>query len=223
MYDPLDKTRRSLPIRIAQSIVRWFFRISMLPFRIRVEGMERYPRMGGMLVCSNHQSNLDPLILGCVCPRPVNYLSKKQLFQVKPLGWFLTWNDGIKLDRESGLGGIKTTLKRLKNSEAVLMFPEGTRSRDGEFQPLKRGFCMFVRKTKVNIMPVGLDGAFDVLPPRKLLPNFSATVQVVFGEAIEPAEYSDLSDEELTELLEVRIRECFEKARAINRGRHRVR
>ena len=219
MLDPLDKTRRPLPIRAAQNVVRWFFRMSMMPFRIRVDGMPRYPRTGPVLVLSNHQSNLDPMILGCVCPRPVNYLAKKQLFSFKPLGWFLRWNDTIELDRKASLGGIKETMKRLKRKESVVMFPEGTRSVDGQLQPIKGGFCTLVKKTKVSIMPAAIDGAWDVLPRDSPIPNFLATIQVVLGKTIEPEEYLELSDEELTELLEEKIRECFEKAQAINKRR----
>lgn len=188
----------------------------MLPFRLRVDGMKRYPRTGPMLVCSNHQSNLDPLILGCACPRPVNYLAKKQLFSFPPLGWFLRWNDAIELDRKKGLGGIKETLKRLKRNESVVMFPEGTRSRDGELQPVKGGFCTLVKKTKVPIMPVAIEGAWDAMPRHSPLPNFGATIQVVFGDAIQPEDYLELSDEELTTLLDQKIRECFQKARSMN-------
>lgn len=216
LSDPFDITRRPPVLRFAQAIVRWFFRISMLVFRIRVDGMERYPRTGPILVCSNHQSNLDPLILGCACPRPINYLAKKQLFSFRPLGWFLRWNDGIEIDRKKGLGGIKETLKRLKRNESVLMFPEGTRSRDGELQPVKGGFCTLVKKTKVTIMPVAIDGAWDALPSHSPLPNFRATIQVAFGDPIAPEEYLPLSDEALTSLLELRIRECFENAKQIN-------
>ena len=218
MFDPLDKTRRPLAIRIAQSAVRWFFRIIMLMFRLRIDGMSRYPRTGPMLVCSNHQSNLDPIILGCACPRPVNYLAKKQLFEFGPLGWFLRWNDAIELDREKGLGGIKETLKRLKRKESVVMFPEGTRSKDGELLPVKSGFCTLVKKTKVPILPVGIDGAWDALPRHIPVPNFGATLQVVFGDPIQPEEYADLSDEDLTELLGTKIRECFEKARQMKKN-----
>ena len=214
MFDPLDKKRRPRGTRFAQWIVRWFFRMSLTTmFRVRVDGMDRYPRTGPMLVCSNHQSNLDPLLLGCACPRPVNYLAKKQLFEFGPLGWFFTWNDCIKIDREKGLGGIKETLKRLKRKESVVMFPEGTRSKDGRLQTVKSGFCTLARRAKVSILPVAIDGSWDALPPHSPLPNFGESVQVVFGDAIEAHEYADLSDEDLTALLEKRIRECFERAR----------
>lgn len=188
-----------------------------MAFRIRVDGMQLCPKTGPMLLCSNHQSNLDPMILGCACPRPVNYLAKKQLFSFPPLGWFLRWNDAIELDRKKGLGGIKETLKRLKKKESVVMFPEGTRSKDGELQPVKSGFCTLAKKTKVAILPVAIAGACEVLPPGSLIPNMSATIQVAFGEAIYPEEYAELSDDALTTLLEVRIRECFEKARVLKK------
>lgn len=215
MFDPQDKIRRPIHIRIAQSMVRWFFRMSMLVFRLRVRGMKNYPHHGAMLVCSNHQSNLDPIILGCACPRPVNYLAKKQLFHFKPLGWFLRWNDAIELDREKGLGGIKETLKRLKRNESVVMFPEGTRSKDGQLQPIKSGFCTLVKKTKVPILPVAIDGAWDALPRHSPMPNFGTTIAVVFGDPIAPDQYRDLSDEELTQLLDDKISGCFETARAM--------
>ena len=216
MSDPHDITRRPLAIRIAQSFVRWCFRMSSLPFRIRVDGMNRYPRTGPIMICSNHVSNLDPMLLGCACPRPVNYLAKKQLFSFKPLGWFLRWNDTIELDREaSSMAGIKETLRRLKKKESVILFPEGTRSKDGKLQPFKRGFVALVKKTKVAIMPVAIDGAQDAMPRNSLLPNFKATIQIAFGEAIYPEQYMELTDEELMGLLDTKIRECMEKARAM--------
>lgn len=223
MFDPQDKIRRPFFQRHAQSVVRWFFRMFILLFRTRVDGMERFPRMGPVLVCSNHQSNLDPLILGCAIPRPVNYLAKKQLFSFGPLGWFFGWNDVIALDRDSGLGGIKETLKRLKRKELIIMFPEGTRSLDGEMRKVKSGFCVLVRKSKVPIMPVAIAGAFEALPRKSLLPNFSATLQVSFGEAIQPEEYGDLSEEELTSLVEEKIKECFAKARLLHGRCHESR
>jgi len=97
------------------------------------------------------------------------------------------------------------------------MFPEGTRSLDGELKPVKSGFCTLAKKTKVTIMPVAIEGACQVLPPGSLIPNLGETIQVVFGEAIEPEDYVDLSDDELTALLEEKIRECFLEARALKK------
>ena len=159
------KPRRPIHIAFGQGCVRWFFRILLtLMYRIRVHGLENYPKHDGLLVCSNHQSFLDPLILGVVCPRPVNYLGRKTLFKFPPLGWFLKWNDTIAIDREaSGIGGLKETLRRIKRGETVVMFPEGTRCSDGEFHKLMLGFCAISRRSKATLMPIGFDGAFQAL------------------------------------------------------------
>jgi 1-acyl-sn-glycerol-3-phosphate acyltransferase len=208
-----DRTRRSLPIQFFQGWVRWFFRTMLtLTHGLRVYNVQRYPRDGGVLVCANHQSNLDPLILGSVFPRPVNYLAKKQLFEFGPLGWFLRWNDAIPIDRESsGIGGMKETLKRLKKREAVLMFPEGTRSKDGSLLPMKRGFLTIAKRTKVPVLPVGFDGAFQSWPKDSLFPGLG-DVRVVIGQPVPFEEYSQLSEDEFSSLLETRIEECFVRA-----------
>lgn len=192
--------RRPIPISIAQKFVRWFFRFSMIVgVKVRVHRLENFPEVpssgGPLLVCANHQSNLDPLLMGVVCPSPINYLAKNSLFDFPPLGWFLRWNDSIPLNREAGLAGIKETLKRLKRGEAVLIFPEGTRSPDGKLQPIKQGFCTLARRTSAPILPAGITGTRAAWPPGKG-PSFG-NVHVVFGESIPFETYQHWSDEEL--------------------------
>jgi len=85
---------------------------------------------------------------------------------------------------------------------------------------VKSGFCVMVRKSKVPIFPAAITGAFDALPRKSLLPNFSATIQVVFGDPIQPEDYGDLSEEELTLLVEEKIKECFAKAKFLHRQCH---
>jgi 1-acyl-sn-glycerol-3-phosphate acyltransferase len=182
-------------------------------YRIRVYGLENYPVRDGDLICPNHQSNLDPLVVGVACPRAVNYLGKETLFRWPPLGWFLRWNDVIPIDRSrSGIGGMKETLRRLKRGESVALFPEGSRSRDGELQPLMKGFCSLARRTSARLVPVGIEGTFAALPPSASVPR-PGRVRVVFGTPIDPDEYADLDDDQLVELLSRRIAVCFAVAR----------
>lgn len=205
---------------MVQSMVRWFFRLLFTMFyRVRVHGLENYPdnevkpENDRLLVCSNHQSFLDPIVLGVVCPRPVNYLARKTLYRFKPLAVFLNFNDSIPIDLEStGLAGVKETLRRLKRNEAVVMFPEGTRSRDGEMQPLMPGFCLLAKRSKATLMPVGLSGCFDAYPPQALIPR-PGVIHAVLGSPIPFEEYGHLSDEETTALLAARINECFTEAK----------
>lgn len=123
-------------------------------------------------------------------------------------------HNAIPIDRDGmGLQGIKTTLKRLKEKELVLIFPEGTRSSDGELLPLKTGFCTLARRAKTPLIPAGIDGPFTIWPRHEKLPHRLAQVCICYGRPIESSEYENLSDEELTAELASRIQECFEKCR----------
>lgn len=185
----------------------------MFFYRIRVYGLKNYPEHDGLLVCSNHQSFLDPLILGVICPRPVNYLGRKSLFKFAPIGWFLKWNDTIAIDRDNtGIGGMKETLRRIKRGESVVLFPEGTRTPDGELRPMMSGFCAVAKRSKSTLMPVAFDGAYQAYPRSRKFP-LPGRLHAVMGEPIPYEEYGELTDQETTALLESRIRECFGKAR----------
>ena len=114
----------------------------MLCFRLRCYGRQNVPRDGGVLVLSNHQSNLDPVLVGIAVPRRLNYLARETLFGFAPFRWLIRSLDAIPIDREGlGLSGLKECLRRLKRGEMVLLFPEGTRTSDGEVGALKAGFC----------------------------------------------------------------------------------
>lgn len=211
---PDQKRIRPLHIKLSQEMVRWFFRVFlMLFFRIRVHGLENYPAHEGLLVCVNHQSYLDPIIVGVVVPRPVNYLGRKSLFKTASLAWFMRLNDTIALDREgAGIGGMKETLRRIKRGESVAMFPEGTRTPDGEFHSIKLGFCAVAKRTRSTLMPIGFDGAFQAFPRTRLLPS-PGQIHAVMGKPIPFEEYESLADQDLADLLENRMRECFDEAR----------
>ena len=90
-------------------------------YGVRHWGRENIPKSGGVLVVSNHQSHLDPPLVGIGCPRHMNYLARDTLFRFAPFGWLLQSVGAIKIDREGiGLGGIKESLRRLKRGEMVL-------------------------------------------------------------------------------------------------------
>ena len=181
-------------------------------YRIRVHELENYPEHDGLLVCSNHQSFLDPLVIGVVCPRPVNYLGRKTLFRFPPLGWFLSWNDTIPIDREAtGIGGLKETLRRIKRGESVVMFPEGTRTNDGSVKPFMSGFCAVAKRSKATLMPIGFEGAFQAYSREMKFPR-PGRIHAVMGKPIPFEEYSDLDDDAITKLLEERVKECFAEA-----------
>ncbi len=140
-------------------------------FRIRYTGVKNIPREGGVLAVSNHQSHLDPPLVGSGCPRRMNYLARETLFHPAVFGRFIYSVGAIPLDREGvGLSGIKESLKRLKRGEMLLVFPEGTRTPDGEIHTFKPGFTTLAVRSKSAILPIAIEGATAPGPKRPIFP-----------------------------------------------------
>ncbi len=130
-----------------QTIKNSFWLIAKVFFRFSSRGKEHVPRDGGMLICSNHQSYFDPVLVGICFRQQLNFLARKTLFDTFLFGRIIRYLDAIPVDRDGmSLGGIKETLKRLKKGEGVVVFPEGTRSEDGRIGLLKPGFCVLARR-----------------------------------------------------------------------------
>jgi 1-acyl-sn-glycerol-3-phosphate acyltransferase len=206
--------RRSLAKRLWYRFLQIFFRVaSVMLFRIRCHGRERLPEQGGALVLSNHQSHLDPVLLGLACDRRLNFLARDTLFRFAPFRWLIRSLDAIPIDREGlGMSGLKETLRRLKHEEMVLIFPEGTRTRDGEVAPLKPGFSALAKRAKVPLVPVAIEGAFEAWPRWRMFPGVGV-IQMEIGRPILPAEIGDVSDRELVAVVQRRIEECLAAAR----------
>lgn len=202
-----NMTQRSLLARLWYGLCWypcWLF--AKLWFRFGWAGGEHMPMRGGALVVCNHQSHLDPVLVGIASPRPLSFLARHTLF-FWPLGWLIRSLGAVPIDRSSGRSGIKATLALLKAGEAVLMFPEGTRSSDGRLQPLQTGFCALARRSGVTIVPASIDGAFGAMPRGSIFPR-PKTIRLVFGKPIAPEEYAGLSDAELSEWVAKRMEEC---------------
>ena len=144
-------------------------------------------------------------------------LSRSQtLFSFGPFRWLIEVLDAIPIERDGlGIGGLKETIRRLRRGEMVLMFPEGTRTRTGELSQLKPGFCALVRRTKVQILPLAMDGAFQVWPKGQPLPKLG-TVHLCVGQPITPEQIREWSDEELVAAVSG-IEHCLADARASRR------
>jgi 1-acyl-sn-glycerol-3-phosphate acyltransferase len=188
-------------------------------FRLRIAGREHLPS-GPMLVCSNHQSHLDPVLVGLACREPITYLARDTLFK----GWFaklIVYLGAIPIQRDGlGFAGVKKTLERLKEGEKVLVFPEGTRSADGQLQPLKGGLALIARRAKVPLLPMAIAGAYEAWPRRQSLPT-PHTIQMVVGPVIPLATVQSMDDEQLTALLQSEIEKCWQAA--VSLRQHRIR
>ncbi len=189
--------------------------VGVVVFRMRVRNANAVPREGGALILSNHQSNFDPVIVGVACHRRLNFLARKSLFATAGFRHLIESLEAIPIDRDgSGLGGLKETLRRLKRGEAVLIFPEGTRTVDGTVAPLKPGFCALARRAGVPLVPLAIEGAFAAWPRWRKFPRRS-TIAVQFGAPLEPTEIAALDDQQLLAAMELRIRSCHAGACAL--------
>lgn len=179
---------------------------------IRATGVSNLPPSGGALLVSNHLSHIDVFALGLPLPRPLNYVARSTLF-FPPLGVFIHSVGGFPIQREGmGASGLKETLRRIRSGGIVALFPEGTRSRDGELAPLKSGIAVLAARAHVPIIPAAVAGTFEAWPRDRRLPR-RHPICVDYGRTITPEEYAGASSEALTELIRLRILECQRNAR----------
>ena len=188
-------------------------------FRLRSYGTENIPAEGSALICCNHQSFLDPLMMGAVFQRPISYMARESLFENPVFGHLIRLYDAIPLQRDRiGISGFKMTMRRLKQGKMVLVFPEGTRSKDGQLGELKPGVCALVRRCRVPVLPVGIAGAFDAWPRHRRFPR-PAPIAVQIGQPISGEAYGAYSDAELLSALQFKMQDCLEQAELRRGGR----
>src|SRR5215218_5429440 len=202
---------------IRKKIASWFwyallwcpcYAISQVWFQFRFQGKGFVPMEGPVLLVSNHQSNLDPVLVGIACPRQLKYLARQGLF-FWPFSLWIRSLGAVPIDRERGaIGGIRTTLELLKQQNAVLVFPEGSRTADGKLDVMLPGFSLLARKSGATIVPVGIVGAFEALRRGAIVPRPNA-IRLAFGPPISKEQAAQFSDEQLTRLVEQRIREAM--------------
>jgi 1-acyl-sn-glycerol-3-phosphate acyltransferase len=131
-------------------------------FRWRVYNPERVPLKGPVILASNHASYLDPPLVGSGIHRAINYLARDTLFRFPVVGWVLRKWNSVPVDREGGgAAGLKAILDRLLDGGAIILFPEGTRTRDGKLQPARSGIGLTVIKSNATVIPVRVFGTFE--------------------------------------------------------------
>lgn len=130
-------------------------------FRWRIYHPERVPATGPVILASNHASFLDPPLVGSALNRDINYLARESLFRYPGVGAILrSWNS-VPVDRDGGgAAGLRAILDRLHAGGGIILFPEGTRTRDGRLQPARAGIGLTVIKSTAPVVPVRVFGTF---------------------------------------------------------------
>jgi 1-acyl-sn-glycerol-3-phosphate acyltransferase len=153
-------------------------------FRFRTEGEQVFPKTGGVIVAANHASFFDIPLLGCAIRRRVVFLGRANLFPNRFLSWILQSLGWIplktnRLDRKA----FGVALNYLKSGTPVVIFPEGTRTEDGQLQPGRPGIGYLVEESQCQVIPAYISGTFKVLPMKAKWPRLFP-VTVSFGKSI---------------------------------------
>lgn len=175
--------------------------------RVKVIGKENFPKKGGVLLCTNHIDNLDPPVVGITCPRPVHFMAKEELFNMPLLKFILPRVNSFPVKRGmSDRKAFRNALSILKDGNVVGLFPEGTRSTDGELQKGLAGAGFFALKGEGVVMPCAIIGPYK--PFRRL--------KVVYGKPIDMTKYREerASTEEVTEVIMGEISKLIEANRS---------
>jgi 1-acyl-sn-glycerol-3-phosphate acyltransferase len=158
-----------LTYRFAWLVLRAGFRCY---FRWRAYHAERVPLQGPAIIAANHASYLDPPLVGCGARRELHYLARESLFRHRVFGAILREVNSVPVDREGGgAAGLKAILERLLAGEAILLFPEGTRTHDGCFLPAQAGVGLAVIKSACPVIPARVFGSWEAYGRRYRFPR----------------------------------------------------
>ena len=184
------------------------YTLSRIFFGLRYVHSERVPKEGKIVVIANHQSFLDPPLIGIGTGRPCHYMARDTLFKGL-FGWHIRHLNAYPVSQtKNPIQGIKETLKRLKQEQAVLIFPEGTRSEDGNLGEFQKGIIAVARKSKAPILPCVIQGAYDAWPRHAKLPH-PHKITVTYGNVLSTEEIQAMSEEDLLVHLKNQIAEML--------------
>ncbi|HEY8751376.1 MAG TPA: lysophospholipid acyltransferase family protein [Tepidisphaeraceae bacterium] len=170
--------------------------VTTLLFDLKVYGSHRFPREGGVLLVSNHQSYLDPLLLGVRLPRTLSYMAKASLFKIAPFAWFIRSLGAFPVRQGEGdIRALKEAIERAQDGHALMIFPEGSRTENGELLPIEPGIALVIRKAKVPVVPAVIDGSSDAWPHGRKF--FRAKpIRILYGK---PMDLTGMSRDEIVE------------------------
>lgn len=162
-------------------------------WRLKIEGQENIPKTGGVLIAPNHMDYIDPPLTGSSMARPLHFMAKSELFDVPVLGFLIKRTNAFPVKRgRQDVGAFRNALRLLEAGEPLLVFPEGTRSKDGNFGKARPGLGMMACMAQVPAIPVRIINSNGLWSFKRL--------EVIFGKPIfPPKEYTRQSYNQFSE------------------------
>jgi 1-acyl-sn-glycerol-3-phosphate acyltransferase len=151
---------------------------------MRVVHPERMVECGPLIIAVNHSSFFDPPLAGICSRRGVYYLARKTLLKWPFFGPLFPAMNVIPVERDGNdMNALREVIKKIKEGNAVVLFPEGTRSQDGNLQPARAGIGLIIAKTGAPVLPMRIFGAYEAFP-KNAKGLRASRITVVLGEPI---------------------------------------
>ena len=199
---------RSWLYKLAQALTRI---LTTLLFDLKSCGLENVPRSGGALLIANHESYLDPVVVGVHLRRPITFMADNDLFKNRFFGWFIRNLHAFPVRQGKGdVGAIKQAIQLLHAGHMLNVFPEGSRSTDGEIAKIQSGIALILRRADVPIVPVLVSGSYEAWPRHRSLFR-TLPVRVWYGK---PLQIEGLDSQSIVALVDRTLREMQAEVRS---------
>lgn len=169
-------------------ICKWLVWVAMkIAFNVKMEGKENIPKDTNCIFASNHRTNADPPLISCGLKGRHSFMAKEELFENKLFGWLIRNLGAFPVSRGKGdMAVLDMAVERLENGSNLMIFPEGTRSKDGKVHRGHSGAAVIAARSGKPVIPVG------IVFGEKL--KFRTKIRIKYGEPINPADYVEVSD-----------------------------
>jgi len=183
---------------LVRSLIRF---VLWVVYRQRCLDRSRVPPTGPAIYVGNHQSHFDPPFVGCLVG-PCAALARATLFDTQPWGWMLTQVGAIRLRKGRGdAAALRAAINELRAGGRVALFPEGERSHDGTVNVFQSGMLVLVRRTGAPVVPVAIEGPFDIWPRSRKYPRLRGRIVARVGHPITAQELTSVEPEVAMERL----------------------
>jgi 1-acyl-sn-glycerol-3-phosphate acyltransferase len=183
-------------------------------YRVEVINREIVPKEGRLILCSNHISFLDPVLMSIFFPRIIYFIAKKELFDIKILKNILSFYNAFPVKRgKLDMSVITTSIRVLKAEKVLGIYPEGTRSVTGDIKEGQRGVGLISHMGKAPILTMALSNTNKILQkPRKRI--FFPKLKMIFGEIIKPEDFDfknnkNLASSEMVNQVMISIKKLY--------------
>jgi len=200
---PIDPIKMDWFWRMGRSVSRL---VVTFLFDLKVYGAHNVPDRGGVLLLPNHQSFLDPVLVGVFLRRPLSYLARSGLFENPRFAWLIRRLRAFPVKQGAGdVGAVKEMVRRLKEGHALTLWAEGSRTETGEIGQIEPGAALVIRRAQVPAVPIAIDGSFEAWPKGKKMFR-RHPIRVMYGppmhlEHLKAAEITQVIDRTLRDLL----------------------